>query len=268
MYGLALPATTTDFRPALLASHGFATLGLDFPMGPENGEITNVTKPMELEYFESAVNLLLKHPLISSDGVGVYGISKGGSMALAIGAYVPGVRCVVAVNCSLFADHTPISYKGRLWKHYDLKFEELKEDTILPNTFSMFPTFKCPDDSDINMKDMIFEFYKRTDVAFHYTVSTDDRNTPSLYYAAEAERLLKKYNHQRYEINRYHGAGHLLEAPYHPLCQASFAPLINVVLVWGGEPEQHCRAQEVAWNKHLSFLGENLKPKSCKPSKL
>ena len=50
-----------EYRASLLASHGFAALALaycdyeDLPLHPEK---------IELEYFEEAVNFLLRHPKV------------------------------------------------------------------------------------------------------------------------------------------------------------------------------------------------------------
>lgn len=53
----------TEFRASLLASRGFATLALAY-FGYE--DLPCVLGPIDLEYFEEAAELLLKHPKVLS----------------------------------------------------------------------------------------------------------------------------------------------------------------------------------------------------------
>lgn len=254
MYGSGLSAVQHEARPSLLASRGFATLSLEFV----NGEFTD---DIHLETFERGINFLLNHDCVRSEkGIGIYAISKGGSMALASAAFLQGIKCVIAINCSLFSDHTTIRYKGHILPSYHFDKTRFREDDELKETFEMHKCFKTPVDpeADSKMKSLIFEFYKKKDIAFMYSASLDDGNVPSPYYADQVEKLLKQYKHPCYEVVRYEGAGHLLEPPYTPLCQASYTPLINAVLLWGGNPVKHYKAQVKSWNKHLAFLKTHL----------
>lgn len=82
----------------LFASRGFATLALAY-FGI--GTLPKVLADIPLEYCHRAIEWLQQRPEINGERVGVLGGSKGGELALLLGATFPSVRAVVA--------HTPSS---------------------------------------------------------------------------------------------------------------------------------------------------------------
>ena len=80
------------------ASRGFVGLTLAF-YGVD--DLPSTINSLDLEYFEEAVDYLLARPEVSTEeGVGLWGISSGGSMALSAAAFLGSkVKAVVVNNC-------------------------------------------------------------------------------------------------------------------------------------------------------------------------
>ena len=72
---------------------------------------------MEIFYFEEAIDFLLDHPQIETKkGIGVCGISKGASIALAMAATISGSKlgAVAAINGPIYSTMVSMNYKGKL----------------------------------------------------------------------------------------------------------------------------------------------------------
>lgn len=81
-------------RAALLhASLGYASLGLAYFRAPA---LPARLDDVPLEYFGRALAWLRKRPEVKADAVGVVGVSRGGELALLLGAHFPEVKAVVA----------------------------------------------------------------------------------------------------------------------------------------------------------------------------
>ena len=78
---------------AWIATLGYAALGLAYFGEPGlPSELENIP----LEYFEQALQWLDEHPAVSGSGVAVYGGSRGGELALLLGATFPEITAVIA----------------------------------------------------------------------------------------------------------------------------------------------------------------------------
>ena len=72
-------------------------------------------QPVQLEYFEDAVDMLFHRSDIKTKrGIGVSGISKGGELSLAMAAYLPKGKIggAVAINSVPNFTFAPLTYKG------------------------------------------------------------------------------------------------------------------------------------------------------------
>ncbi|XP_071314712.1 peroxisomal succinyl-coenzyme A thioesterase-like isoform X2 [Trachinotus anak] len=86
-----------EYRAALLASHGIASLVLDY-LTPK---ITMETgKMVDIEYIEAAYRVLQQHPQILDSRIAMLGLSFGASVTLKMAAYsqVVKLRCAVCVG--------------------------------------------------------------------------------------------------------------------------------------------------------------------------
>ncbi|XP_037308192.2 acyl-coenzyme A thioesterase 1-like isoform X2 [Pungitius pungitius] len=88
-----------EYRAALLASHGIASLALDY-LTPQ---ITKETgKMVDNRYFEAAYRFLEQHPQVLGSRIGILGLSFGTSIALKMAVYSPvfKLRCAVCISGS------------------------------------------------------------------------------------------------------------------------------------------------------------------------
>lgn len=82
---LALHGSTPhilDGEAGLLASHGYATLALQY-FGAEG--LSPTLSEIPLGYFEMAMQWLTAHETVANDGIGLLGGSRGGELALLLG---------------------------------------------------------------------------------------------------------------------------------------------------------------------------------------
>ena len=90
------------YEAALLASHGFAALALAYFAGdPASTEIPPGVLPeslagIPLEYFRGAIGWLGRREGVDPDRLGVVGHSRGGELALLLGATDPDLKAVVS----------------------------------------------------------------------------------------------------------------------------------------------------------------------------
>ncbi|MGZ3696072.1 MAG: acyl-CoA thioester hydrolase/BAAT C-terminal domain-containing protein, partial [Bdellovibrionota bacterium] len=77
---------------AFLASHGFVALGLGYFNAPGlPKDLANI----RLEYFEKAIKFLQARRDVNPEKIGVMGVSRGGELALLLGATFPQIKAVV-----------------------------------------------------------------------------------------------------------------------------------------------------------------------------
>ncbi len=78
---------------ALLASHGYAALSLAYF---RFGDLPQRLEGIPLEYFGRALGWMRTRPEISPEKIAVVGVSRGGELALQLGALYPQIKAVVA----------------------------------------------------------------------------------------------------------------------------------------------------------------------------
>ncbi|XP_041615504.1 acyl-coenzyme A thioesterase 2, mitochondrial-like isoform X4 [Vulpes lagopus] len=86
----------------------------------------------------------------------------------------------------------------------------------------------------------------------------DDHNWKSEFYANEASKRLQAHGREQPQIICYPMAGHYIEPPYFPMCQASLHTLVGGPVIWGGEPRAHAMAQVDAWKQLQTFFHKHL----------
>ncbi|XP_065611852.1 acyl-coenzyme A amino acid N-acyltransferase 2-like isoform X2 [Cyrtonyx montezumae] len=238
-----------EFRAGLLASRGFAVLALAFFAYED---LPKALTQLDLEYFEEAVELLLRHPKVRGPGLGVIGVSKGAEVALAMAAFLPQVVATVWINGTSFLYGNPLLYKGLCipsipYQTECIRFTELGAmDNSAIFTDPRSPTCGA---SAIPVEKI------RGKVLF--VVGEADRSFNSKLFAQLAMARLPQ---DAYRLLSYPGAGHLIEPPGSPLCSISSLRGNPLPVVWGGEPQPHARAQEHSWQEIVQFLELNLSP--------
>ncbi|XP_028813581.1 acyl-CoA thioesterase 19 isoform X2 [Denticeps clupeoides] len=241
-----------EYRSALLASHGYASLSLEY-MNPRI--IGGTTQFVGNDYFEAAFNMLKDHPLVCAERIAVMGLSFGASVALGLTVNSPVVepRCLVCVSAShigpvkgslsdVFAEISKNSNNTR----YDEENRVIWRDLLLP----------IPDDPS-----------KKTDVGrlkcpLLLIVGEDDQNWPASESAEDIKQMMERAgNSHLLTVLSYPDTGHLIEPPYSPHTRSSnfmSQQRAKVIVLWGGHTVPHSKAQEDAWEKTLAFLQEHL----------
>ncbi|KAM4615671.1 uncharacterized protein ACJ7VT_010761 [Polymixia lowei] len=242
-----------EYRSALLASHGFVSMALEY-LSPDEPRTLDV----ELNYFETAFNIIQEHPLVVKDRVGLFGLSFGSSVTLSMAAYSTFIspRCCVCVSGShVHPVHKPLfevfqkmqtyAYKQRL----DEQNRVIWRDMILP----------IPADPSEKVE------VGRIKCPLLLVNGDDDQNWATVESAEDIAKIMRAAGNEHLLTSlTYPNAGHLIEPPYTPHIRASNFIVRHtrekVVMLWGGQPKPHADAQEDSWEKILMFLRQHLYP--------
>ncbi|KAG2460202.1 peroxisomal succinyl-coenzyme A thioesterase-like [Polypterus senegalus] len=252
-----------EYRAALLASHGYASLALEY-ISTQNTSI-NVNN-IGTEYFEAAFHFLKSHPRVSSEQVGIFGLSFGTSVALNIAANRNRIspRCLVCISGS----HA-IKINGTIGD----VFADLKKDAgkaiVDENNHFIWKEIILPRLADPSKKVKVGNI--KCPVLL--IAGDDDQNWPAVDSARDMGHMMKAAGNEHLLTTLiYPKAGHLIEPPYSP--HTRFSNFISVftqqkvVILWGGQPKEHSFAQEDSWEKILHFLYHHLYSSNIGLSKL
>uniref|UniRef100_A0A8C3UEC0 Bile acid-CoA:amino acid N-acyltransferase n=1 Tax=Catharus ustulatus TaxID=91951 RepID=A0A8C3UEC0_CATUS len=232
-----------EFRAGLLASRGFAVLALAFFA---YDDLPRVLAQLDLEYFEEAAELLLRHPKVRGPGLGVVGVSKGAEVALAMATFLPQVVATVWINGTSFLYGNPLVYKELRIPSIPYYTERIQFTEV--GAIDNSAIFADPRDPAYRASAIPVEKI-RGKVLF--VVGEADRSFNSKLFA---ELALARMPPESGRILSYPGAGHLIEPPGSPLCSNSSIRGTPRPVAWGGEPQPHARAQEHSWQEILQFL--------------
>ncbi|XP_009500598.2 acyl-coenzyme A thioesterase 1 isoform X1 [Phalacrocorax carbo] len=249
-----------EYRASLLASRGFVTLALaymafeDLPAMPEI---------LELGYFEEAVNFLRKQQQVKDTGIGVLGLSKGADLALSMATFLPGIKAAVSISGSGFNSFIPLQGDGfTVPPHpYDLRRMKTDDKSGLVDFSDILDDHRDPATWHCRIP------MERSLAKFLFLSGLDDTNWKSDLYCRDAVQRLQQHGRE-VEFCSYSGAGHLLEPPYLPLCQASIHKVLGVFVHWGGQWREHAKAQEDAWHRIQAFFWQHLMDSDVPKSKL
>ncbi|XP_056273695.1 peroxisomal succinyl-coenzyme A thioesterase-like isoform X2 [Pseudoliparis swirei] len=243
-----------EYRAALLASHGFAALALDY-LTPQ---ITRETgKMVDNDYFETAYRVLEQHPQIIGSRIAMLGLSFGTSLTLRMAVYsqVMKLRCAVCISGSHVQ---PIG--GSLQQIMSYFKDNAGKARVNEEEQVIWRDLLLPIPTDPSLKVDV----GRLRCPLLVVVGEDDQNWPADESAMDMKAMMQRAgNDHLLTVLSYPNAGHLIEPPFTPFARASVfktmgkAPQTFMAL-WGGEVVAHSVAQEDAWRKTLSFLRQNL----------
>ncbi|CAI5665776.1 unnamed protein product [Oreochromis niloticus] len=224
LYGLG--GELVEYRAALLASHGFASMAIDYLTSKFTIE---TGKMVDNQYFETAYRVLQQHPQVCKSRIAMIGLSFGTSITLKMAIYSEIIK-LSAVVCISGTHVQPV----------DGSVEE-----ILRFPYKNAGKTRFSEKDEVICRDLMLP------------IPTD----PSLK-ADIKEMMAQAGNSHLLTVLSYPNAGHLIEPPYTPHTRSSnFRPAgmpEKVMCLWGGQTVEHSRAQEDAWKKILFFLRENL----------
>ncbi|XP_059181489.1 peroxisomal succinyl-coenzyme A thioesterase-like isoform X2 [Centropristis striata] len=237
-----------EYRAALLASHGYVSLALQYldPNALKSADL-------EYEYFERAFNIVKEHPQVIPDRVGCLGLSLGANitMSLAAESNVVKPRCGVCIGGGhLF---------GRLTNLKDWMNRIPEGLPVDENNHERWRSVCLPIPEDPSLKLEV----GKIKCPMLLVNGLDDQNWAAVECADDIAKMMRAAG-KEHLLTRLHypDAGHLIEPPYSPHFRASKFKKVTtkriVILLWGGQTKPHADAQEDAWNKILSFLQQHL----------
>ncbi|KAM9352518.1 peroxisomal succinyl-coenzyme A thioesterase-like [Symphorus nematophorus] len=241
-----------EYRAALLASHGFASLALEY-LTPKLVETEAI---VDDQYFETAYRVLAQHPQVLGSRIAILGLSLGTSVALRMAVYskVIKLRCLVCISGSHVQ---PVDgHWHQVLDSFDNNAEKAyfnEENQVIWRDL----TLPIPTDTSLKVD------VGRLKCPLLLVVGEDDQNWPAYESAMDMKDMMERAgNSYLLTILSYPKTGHLIEPPYNPHLRASVFRSVamseKLMTLWGGEMVAHSRAQEDAWRKTLVFLRENL----------
>lgn len=243
----------SETQAALLASHGFASLALAYfgvPPLPEN--LLNIP----LEYFETAIGWMQAHAEVDGDRIAVVGTSRGGELALLVGATFPQVKAVVGYVPSGLLwpgnDATGRHQPGPAWTY---------RGTPLPfvTTATSYFSTQYADPADLARATIPVE---KINGPVLLISGEDDALWPSTKLAQIAMDRLGHYQHAYPDRHlHYAGAGHLIGEPYLPTTALTsyYNPAVSATLNVGGNAQGYAAAAADSWPYVLTFLQDSLR---------
>lgn len=261
---------------AILASHGYATLSLQYFDPTEETELPTSLVEIPLEYFEHAIDWLLDRPSVAGNHVGVVGPSIGGELTLLLGATLSRIGVVVGYVPSGLVWEGPggerpmWTYEGK-----DIPFVpfEVNRDSLSNliggaaagirgrpvRVAGLFhPSFDDLNAESVKAATIPVE---EIDGPVLLISGKDDGIWPSTALSEIAIHRLKSHNHPYpYEHLAYEDAGHIISVPSQPTTHwDTFEVTTGVSLKAGGTAPGNAYAAADSWPRVLKFLAKGLK---------
>jgi len=258
---------------ALLAARGYATLALAYFRAPG---VSPDLVDVPLEYFGTALDWLAARPGVRADRLGVMGGSRGGELALLLGATFPAIRTVVSTLGSGLimqgiGGHTIAEMVDTARASWTYRGQRLP---YLPSRATPAFAARLMAGEPIDLGEI---FRAALDAADADTIAAatipveriggpvllisagDDRTWPTEQLSTMAEVRLRRHGHPHpVEHHRYPAAGHGIIPPPHGPTTILTAPLPGGAMILGGTAATNAHARADAWHQTLAFLGRHL----------
>lgn len=254
-----------ELDAALLAGHGFAALALAHFGAPG---VPDDLVDIPLEYFGTAI----EHLGDRAGEIGVVGGSRGGELALLLGATFPEVRAVVSVvgsgvvtqgigpgaNLLQKLQHEAASWTWRGEPVPYLPYSIPDELRALVVNGEPVPLRLAFDTSDGIPEDVVIPV-ERILGGVLLISSGKDEGWPSGVLSEVAEQRLTDHEHPfPHRHVHFSEAGHLIAGPpYRPTTDV-VVPGPGVRFAMGGTPEATAAAQAEAWRLTVEFFSDQL----------
>ncbi|XP_044212462.1 peroxisomal succinyl-coenzyme A thioesterase-like [Thunnus albacares] len=241
-----------EYRVALLASHGFASLTLDY-LTPKIASETG--KMVDNQYFETAFRVLQQHPQVLGSRIGMMGLSLGASFTLKMAAYSEVIK-LSSIVCINGTHVQPVN--GSVEEMLEYCRSNAEKTRFNEENQVIWRDLPLPIPTDPELKVDV----GRLQCPVMLVVAEDDQNWPASESAQDMKEMMEQAgNSHLLTILSYPNASHLIEPPYTPHFRASSFKTVDrgqtFMALWGGDTVPHARAQEDAWRKMLAFLQEN-----------
>jgi dienelactone hydrolase len=259
-----------EYRGAILASHGYAALNLGyFAMPGLPRGLVNIP----LEYFENAIRWMRTQPWLRDHFLAVWGESRGGELALLLGATFAEINAVIAwvpsgvVFWALGLAEPGDTRPRAAWTFHGKPLPYLQE-----NNASMEPSPAVESERAVAFAPVYLSHLRDARAVERATIpvektrgpillvsGTDDQMWPSSALADIAMRRLETHGHPYpFRHLKYEGAGHLILVPGGPrttrTLRLQVEGMSGRLLSMGGTPKADAEAGVDAWRSLLDFL--------------
>lgn len=254
----------SEGREALLASQGYVVLALayfNYETLPKT--LTNIP----LEYFGSAIEWVQAQSFVIPDKLAVMGTSRGGELALLLGATYPQVKAVIAYVPSHVV--WPGAPFRSAWSYQDrqvpfmarLPDVRITRELMKPDPASNTPAFllQLANREDVKQASIAVEKIKGPVLLFS---GEDDKLWPSCYMAEQAMTRLSEHAHPfKNEHHSYPGCGHSFPLPgLPPPPNRRVHRVTKQEVAYGGTNEGTAYAAWDSWQQLRRFLKTHLTP--------
>lgn len=244
----------------LLASHGIAALALQYFGDPE--PIPDALLEVPVEYAERALTWLRDQDEVAGPEIGLFGFSRGGSLALLLGSRSDEIGAIVGWVSSgvvwegLYADRTPAGTSAWSIAGEPIPFLETANadtDSLPAPPLPYYePALRSAGDDALAAATIPVE---EADAPIFLASATDDMVWPSTMLS---ERIVARLDANDYPYEYGHdahtGGGHYIRLPYLPTAGTTK----DEYVVYGGSQEANARASSGAWFETLSFFENTL----------
>jgi dienelactone hydrolase len=263
-----------ELAAQMFASHGYTALALAYF---RYEELPAELQSIPLEYFETALQWMQAHKNIQANRIGVYGRSKGGELALLLGATFPPIKAVVASVPSAVVfqgisttagggSHSSWSYHGQDLSYVPFTFTEesgqamqkaLQEHTA----FALTPLYlHALEHADAETVDQAVIRVEKTQGPILLVSGQDDQMWPSSQLSDMVIKRLAQYQFPYpHRHLTYQGAGHRITFPYQPttsntVIQRIWAPLHSRLVAMPGVRQLQIRMHGLRYSHFLQTL--------------
>jgi dienelactone hydrolase len=244
---------------AMFASHGFAAMALAyFAIDP----LPKGLEQIPLEYFGKAISWMRGQPTVAKDKIGIAGISRGGELALLLGATFPSLRAVVAYSPSaLVWAGLSLNFGGPPRSAWTNRGQELPFLMPFGLGDAYFQAVLSSPPAQVEAAAIPVE---RIHGPVLLISGQDDKVWSSSKFAERVMERLSQRRHPYPDKNlSYSGAGHYIRFPFMPTTvDRRRHPIFKMIIEFGGNPPGDAAAAADSWPKVLEFLSKNLAGKS------
>jgi dienelactone hydrolase len=258
---------------ALLASYGFAVLALAY-FRAEHLPAELIEIP--LEYFETALHWLGRRRGVARDRLGVVGRSRGGELALLLGATFPAVTAVVGyvpsgvVHAGLAASPAEAAAPRSAWTHHGKPLPFLPPP-LDARTAGDPPAMARPLETPFELTPLFLKRLEDPAAVEAAVIPVERIRGPVLLVSGDDDRLWPSPRLAEIAVARltahgraathlcYPGAGHMIGPRGLPATANTIIhPLRSRALALGGTPVANAAAAADSWPRVLTFLRTSL----------